>query len=91
MKNTYYFVEMPSFKSTRKADKIEANSLVSAKRMATNRQMNDGNTVLVIGDHINKWGFIDHIISTKDSRFALNPIWDNDVRWVNEEVKSEIN
>ena len=87
MKSAYYFAEMPSFKSTRKADRIEANSLVSAKRMATNRQISDS-TVLILGDHINKWGFIDHIIATKDN---CKTIWTNSVSWINEEIKSETN
>jgi len=70
MKNTnkqvYYFAELTDKNSYCQADKIEARSLLGAKRIASKNKCFYG-TVLEIGVSINSQGFILSRVSYKEN------------------------
>ena len=61
---TFYIAEMQNPQSRRKAEKILAKSLASAKRKATQTQYFQG-TTLAIGYEIDDEGFITDVICQK--------------------------
>lgn len=64
MKTTYYFSEVGNPSSYRQAEKIEAENLTAAKRMASHRQVFLG-TWLKIGWGLDSNGFINEVLSIK--------------------------
>ena len=64
MKKTFYIAEMQNTQSRRKAQKILAKDLASAKRKASKAQCFCG-TVMAIGHEIDSEGYITDVICTK--------------------------
>ena len=64
MKATYYFSEVGNLNSYCKAEKIEAENLTAAKRMASRRQV-FLDTCLKIGWGLDSNGFINEVLSIK--------------------------
>lgn len=62
---TYYFSEVGNLNSYRQAEKIEAENLTAAKRMASRRQMFLG-TYLKIGWGLDSNGFINELLAIKE-------------------------
>lgn len=65
MKATYYFAEVGNLNSYCKAEKIEAENLTAAKRMASRRQVFLG-TCLKIGWGLDGNGFINELLTIKE-------------------------
>ena len=63
-KMVYYVAEVAGLHSFAKADRIEAKSLASAKRLASRYQIFQG-TVLYLGRAVNSNGFIVEPIAVK--------------------------
>ena len=65
MKTTYYFAEVGNINSYRQAEKIEAENLTAAKRMASRRQV-FLDTCLKIGWRLDSNGFINEVLAIKE-------------------------
>lgn len=65
MKTTYYFSEVGNPSSYRQAEKIEAENLTAAKRMASRRQV-FLDTCLKIGWGLDSNGFINGVLAIKE-------------------------
>ncbi len=74
MKKIYYFSEVDNLNSYRQAEKIEAESLTVAKKIASRRQAFQG-TSLKIGWGIDSQGFIDEVLAVKEP--GKNKKWKN--------------
>jgi len=71
---TYYISETQNGNSIRKAEKIEAKNLTSAKRTATRNQIYQG-TVLSIYRNIGENGFGFNLVTSKNTSFANTNRW----------------
>ena len=65
MKTTYYFAEVGNINSYRQAEKIEAENLTAAKRLASRRQV-FLDTCLKIGWGLDSNGFISKVLAIKE-------------------------
>ena len=65
MKTTYYFAEVGNINSYRQAEKIEAENLTAAKRMASRRQV-FLDTCLKISWGLDSNGFINEVLAIKE-------------------------
>lgn len=65
MKTTYYFSEVGNPSSYRQAEKIEAENLTAAKRMASRRQV-FLDTCLKIGWGLDSNGFVNEVLAIKE-------------------------
>lgn len=67
MKKVYYFTEVENLNSYRQAERIKADSITSAKRIASRHQV-FSNTWLKLGLSTDNNGFIKNLIAVKNTQ-----------------------
>ena len=71
--NTYYIAELQNRNSYRKAEKIDAETLTAAKRVAVRQQVFQG-SVLEIGTTVSSQGFIENPIAIRENGRWMEPV-----------------